>query len=108
MLTPVLATLSYYKCFKLTALLPVSCALLVASFAARAYSAFHQVDAQVYTASTLLVYIYPYVPMHLIIFLPFKPVQDRLGNDWDLYNQTAPRVGQLPHPRPHLSLRPLL
>ncbi|KAK0708484.1 RTA1 domain protein [Lasiosphaeris hirsuta] len=49
----------HYKCFKLTALLPLACTLLIAGFATRTYGAVHPDDAQVYTASTLLLYMAP-------------------------------------------------
>ncbi|KAK4031485.1 hypothetical protein C8A01DRAFT_51446 [Parachaetomium inaequale] len=50
----------WYHHWKVTALLPFSCALLTAAFATRAYGAFnHYDDAQVYTASTLLMYMSP-------------------------------------------------
>ncbi|KAM7199726.1 hypothetical protein V8F20_005596 [Naviculisporaceae sp. PSN 640] len=49
----------HFKCFKLTALFPLSCALLAAAYATRAYGSVHYYDAQVYTASTLLLYMAP-------------------------------------------------
>ncbi len=49
----------HFRCFKLTALLPFGCSLLIAGFATRAYGAFNHDDAQVYTASTLLLYMAP-------------------------------------------------
>lgn len=97
-----LLVLSYYKCFKTAALLPFCCALLTAGFATRAYGAVHYDDAQVYTASTLLVYLSPQV-------LPLQPFMSALAN-WLIYLplQSHPRVGQLPNPWPRLPLRPLL
>ncbi|KAK5659956.1 hypothetical protein OQA88_13421 [Cercophora sp. LCS_1] len=49
----------HYRCFKLTALLPVACAVLIAGFATRAYGADEPNNAQIYTASTLLLYMGP-------------------------------------------------
>lgn len=49
----------HYRCFKLTGLLPFACLFLVAGFATRAYGAIQPDDAQVYTASTLLLYMAP-------------------------------------------------
>lgn len=51
--------ISHYKCFKLTGLLPAACSFLIAGFATRTYGAIHPDDAQVYTASTLLLYMAP-------------------------------------------------
>ena len=45
-------------------LLPISCAIIAAGLAARAYSADDPTNAQVYTASTLLLYMAPYVIFH--------------------------------------------
>ncbi|KAM7201277.1 hypothetical protein V8F33_003377 [Rhypophila sp. PSN 637] len=49
----------YFKCFKLTTLLTLSCAVLTTAYATRAYGSVHYDDTQVYTASTLLLYIAP-------------------------------------------------
>ncbi|KAK4098490.1 hypothetical protein N658DRAFT_561031 [Parathielavia hyrcaniae] len=48
-----------HKLYKLAALLPLCCAFLTAAYATRSYGAFHYEDAQVYTASTMLVYMSP-------------------------------------------------
>ncbi|KAK3899382.1 hypothetical protein C8A05DRAFT_46537 [Staphylotrichum tortipilum] len=48
-----------YQFFKVTALLPICCAFATAAFATRAYSSSHTDDAPVYTASMLLLYIFP-------------------------------------------------
>ncbi|KAK3386790.1 hypothetical protein B0H63DRAFT_540864 [Podospora didyma] len=66
----------YYQCFKTTALLPFCCALLTAGFATRAYGAVHYDDAQVYTASTLLIYLSPHLANFQILgrvfhFVPY-------------------------------------
>ncbi|GAB1319766.1 RTA1 domain-containing protein [Madurella fahalii] len=49
----------HYRCFKLTAVLLLCCALLTAGFATRGYGAFHYEDVAVYTASMLLIYMAP-------------------------------------------------
>lgn len=54
-----MSPLSYYKCFKLTALHPFSCAVFAAGFGTRAYGAFHDDDSQVFTASILLLFLAP-------------------------------------------------
>jgi hypothetical protein len=60
-----------YQYLRATAVLPFGCALLAAAFATRAFGAFHYDDAQVYTASTLLTYMSPYVS--LLITTSFGP-----------------------------------
>lgn len=55
----------YYKCFKLTFLLPFSCVVFAAGLATRAYGASHDDDAQVYTAGTLLLFMAP--PLILLV-----------------------------------------
>jgi hypothetical protein len=52
---------SGYKFWKAATFLPLCCALFTTAFATRGYGAFHFDDAQVYTASELLMYMSPYV-----------------------------------------------
>ncbi|KAK4118651.1 hypothetical protein N657DRAFT_628107 [Parathielavia appendiculata] len=49
----------HYKLYKLAGLLPLCCAFLIAAYATRSYGALHYEDAQVYTASTMLLYMAP-------------------------------------------------
>ncbi|KAK0628374.1 hypothetical protein B0T17DRAFT_505055 [Bombardia bombarda] len=49
----------HYKCFKVTALLPICCLLFTAGFAVREYGAFHYENLNVYIASTFLIYMSP-------------------------------------------------
>ncbi|KAK4153152.1 hypothetical protein C8A00DRAFT_43882 [Chaetomidium leptoderma] len=49
----------HYKYFQVMAALSFFCCVLTAAFGARAYGARHADDAQVYTASTMLLYIAP-------------------------------------------------
>lgn len=51
---------SRYKYFRVNAYLPFCCPLFAAGFALRAYGAFHYGNAQVFIASTFLIYMSPY------------------------------------------------